>query len=241
MAEEGPSRAAERLCASLAVGNPELAMQGGLATPARYVEVRLDLLLEGMDVEKTISLIRLLAREGKTVIATLRERSEGGRYKGGLEEKLGLLEKTLEAGASWVDLEEALFEKSPQTLRGWLRRTVSRGLVGLIISSHSGGPPPREVPGPRINEVEGLDRVIYKRVYTAGSPVDNGPVLRANALWPGRVIAFNMGPWGRASRIMAPWLGAPFTYVYPAGLSPAAPGQVSDWEMIGAWRALGLV
>jgi len=244
MAGENGAGKVERLCTSIAVESPGEALRAGKATPASCVEVRLDHLLSTgpSRLGEALEVIRSLSREGKRVIATLREEGEGGLFSGSPEEKLGILARASLSGALWVDVEEAVFRSNEDLVAAWARG-LPKG-VGLIVSSHSQAPPPGEVPGPdgRLKSLLGGRPVVFKRVYTAFSLEDNVRVLVADALWRGELLSFNMGEKGVVSRVMAPWMGSPFTFAYPSSLGrPVAPGQLSDLEIIGIWRRMGLV
>ena len=69
---------------------------------------------------------------------------------------------------------------------------------------------------------------------------DNWRILGVNAKFPGRVVAFAMGKKGVLSRLLAPYYGAPFTYVY-IGEKPVAPGQLGFEEIIELWNIMGLL
>lgn len=227
------SRAAERLCASLAAGGGNAVLEAGLSTPALMVEVRID---QWPRPREALPLVEKLSKAGKRVVATLRESREGGGWSGDLGEKLELLGEAALLGASWVDVEETLL--SDARVVRWLSQLPAD--VGVIVSSHHTSPPPSSVPGPRVVHGVGGRRVVFKRVYTALEWEDNLTVLEADRMWMGRLVSFNMGEKGRPSRVLAPIVGAPFTFVYPESLGvPSASGQMSDWEMINVWRSLG--
>jgi 3-dehydroquinate dehydratase-1 len=55
---------------------------------------------------------------------------------------------------------------------------------------------------------------------------DNSKILSLYKA-PGRLVAIGMGDLGRISRVVAPFLGAEFTYASLSDNEPTAPGQIS--------------
>ena len=55
---------------------------------------------------------------------------------------------------------------------------------------------------------------------------DNSKILSLYKA-PGRLVAIGMGELGKISRIVAPFLGAEFTYASLTDDNPTAPGQIS--------------
>ena len=47
-----------------------------------------------------------------------------------------------------------------------------------------------------------------------------------------------MGPAGRATRLLAPLLGSPFTFCSPDEGAATAPGQLTRAMMLAAWECL---
>ena len=195
----------------------------------RVVELRLDLL--GYTREEAERTVMLLAERGARVIATLRDRREGGEYSGPDEEKLDTLLGLLDKGAWLIDLEYRfpLLDRALQEARG-----------RVIVSYHDyRWTPPPEVLYSYAGDMIRRGAAIAKIVTMARRLSDNWRLLGLNAWRKGRIVAFAMSEKGRLSRILAPLIGAPFTY---ASLGePVAPGQLVLKELLEAWRLLGVL
>jgi 3-dehydroquinate dehydratase type I len=85
------------------------------------------------------------------------------------------------------------------------------------------------------------DADVLKMVAMAQQPEDN---LRLLSLIPkarvaGReIIAFNMGPAGKWSRVVAPLLGSFLTFAPLTRKGASAPGQLTVNEVKRLWRML---
>lgn len=175
------------------------------------VEVRLDGLLEAPD----LPLFRRVFA-GRTLIATLRSSAEGGRFAGSAAEAAPLLLRALAAGFDLVDLELA-----------WLRE----GLPGfdpatVIASVHDLSGIPRDLP----SLLAALRRTGARYLKVVGSARDSGDALRIldfqrQAEEP-RLTAFAMGEAGIATRVLAPYFGAPLAYGALLAGRETAPGQL---------------
>ena len=53
-----------------------------------------------------------------------------------------------------------------------------------------------------------------------------------------KIIAFCMGERGKMSRVMAPWMGAAWTYASLSTDRVSAPGQITVREMRRIWEGL---
>ncbi len=193
----------------------------------RVVELRLDLL--GYTREEAERAVTLLAGRGVRVIATLRDKREGGEYSGPDEEKLTTLLGLLDNGAWLIDLEYRF---------PLLDRALQEARERVIVSYHDY----RWTPAPEVLYSYAGDMIrrgakVAKIVTMARRLADNWRLLGLNAWRKGRIVAFAMGEKGKLSRILAPLIGAPFTY---ASLGePVAPGQLVLRELLEAWRILG--
>ena len=195
----------------------------------RVIELRLDLL--GYTREEAERVITHLAERGVRVIATLRDKREGGEYSGPDEEKLATLLGLLDKGAWLIDLEYRfpLLDKALQEARG-----------SVIVSYHDyRWTPPPEVLYSYAGDMIRRGAAIAKIVTMARRLGDNWRLLGLDAWRKGRIVAFAMGERGRPSRILAPLIGAPFTYVSLG--EPVAPGQLVLRELLEAWRLLGVL
>jgi len=146
------------------------------------------------------------------------------------------LEAAIAAGAAFVDIEA----EAPPAYRDRLIRVAREHGCRVILSCHSDRRPPTA--GRLARTRESLFRMgadVVKIVHRASSA---GDCLRLLSLYDtakrGRVIALGTGRQGLATRIAAPFLGAPFTF---ASLRPGretAEGQL-DWKTLD--RILTLV
>jgi 3-dehydroquinate dehydratase-1 len=139
------------------------------------------------------------------------------------EERLKKLETAIEAGASYVDIE---YESSPE-YRDQLIDFAHSHQCEVIISYHNY----KETP-----ELGVLESIMYN-CYEMGADVakiatlvnvnrDNSKILSLYKA-PGRLVAIGMGDLGRISRIVAPFLGAEFTFAALSESESTAPGQIS--------------
>jgi 3-dehydroquinate dehydratase-1 len=143
------------------------------------------------------------------------------------DERAAALEAAIRAGAAYVDIEA---EDPPRYRTRLVRAARERG-CRVILSVHSERRPPAA--GDLARTRDGIFRRgadIAKIVYRAGSA---GDCLRLFSLYGtdkrDQVIALGLGRAGLATRLAAPFLGAPFTY---ASLRPGretAEGQL-DWR-----------
>ena len=193
----------------------------------RVAELRLD--LQSWSPGEAGGLVESLSSKGVRVIVTLREEAEGGRYRGGAEEKLSLLGGLLDHGAWLADVEYGfpLFDEAIKALGG-------RVLASIHFTSYTPWP---EVLYSLAGDMIRRGARIAKVVAYARSLEDNWKILGVNVRWPGRATGFAMGPRGRLSRVLAPLMGGALVYA-PLGRS-VAPGQLSLEQLVEAWTLLG--
>jgi len=188
-------------------------------TPAciHVVEVRLDA-FEG--TPDFASLRR--AFTGKTLLATLRSRAEGGAFSGSREEMKRVLSQALAAGFDLVDVE-------------W-RGGEGRDLLGFdapatVLSSHDHA----GLPAALDSLCDGMLRTGARHVKIVGTAHDSRDALRLLAFQrrraDGRVSAFAMGEPGVATRILGPYLGAALSYGSLVSGRATAPGQVPAHDL----------
>ena len=194
-----------------------------------WTEIRLDY-LEQPDLKRLFR-----TRPGK-VIATNRLESEGGRWQESEPERRQVLEEALGLGVDCLDLELAADATWRQEI--WERRGAAR----LILSWHDFSGTPESA---RLEEVLqkmlATDGDILKIVTQAREPADNLRVLSLipRALDAGReIIAFCMGPMGKWSRVVAPYLGSCLTYAPFNKKGASAPGQLTVNEIRRIWKMM---
>ena len=194
-----------------------------------WTELRLDY-LEQPDLKRLFR-----TRPGK-VIATNRLESEGGRWRGSEAQRRLLLEEALGYGGDCLDLELAADAAWRREI--WARR----GSTKIILSWHDfSGTPDSSRLEDLYKEMLAADGDILKIVTQALEPADNLRVLslipRAKAA--GReIIAFCMGPIGKWSRVVAPYLGSFLTFAPFSKKGASAPGQLTVNEIRRLWKML---
>jgi shikimate dehydrogenase len=130
----------------------------------------------------------------------------------------------LRAGASYVDLpfdsDAELIELVPKRSRilSWHGGHGEKGDLFSILS-----------------RMQSIGAAMYKLVPSAAGVADLGPVrdfLKESRKKEPSVICFASGRFGALSRILAPSWGSRWTYGYPAGGRPTAPGQFRAEDLI---------
>lgn len=192
------------------------------------LEWRLDLFLKMHSLAETFTAFATLAAGHRhPVVVTNRPQREGGAFQGPETLRLETLQRAIEAGAEWVDLE------------GWLDHATLQSFrtqnVRILLSHHDFSGTPDQPSLRRLVEtmVEKRPHAVKITSY-AQTPEDN---LRVLGLIPFgqqlgvEVLAFCMGPLGRWSRLVCLLLGSPWTYVQLPELAPAAPGQWTAAEL----------
>jgi 3-dehydroquinate dehydratase-1 len=197
------------ICASLAEKNPEICCS--MLEKVDMAEIRLDL------TEFTGDGINRVFSQRKKLIATCRP----GNYSD--QERMEKLKTAIGAGATYVDIEY----EAPAEYRNLLIAYAHSHQCDVIISYHNFDSTP---------ELPELEEIMHNCFQKGGDLAkiathikvnrDNSKILSLYKA-PGRLIAIGMGELGKISRIVAPFLGAEFTYASPDGGKDTAPGQIS--------------
>ncbi|MCU0587733.1 MAG: type I 3-dehydroquinate dehydratase [Syntrophobacteraceae bacterium] len=198
------------------------------------LEWRLDLFLSARSRGETLEALKLLGEPGRLpVLVTHRPVREGGGFEGAEDERIEILEKAVEAGAEWVDLE---WDAPPDALH----RCRSLGASALVSHHDFSSTPDEGTLRHWVERMAACDAQALKLVTHAHSPEDN---LRVLGLIPWALreldrplIAFCMGPLGQWSRLACLVLGSPWTYVQLPGQVAAAPGQLLLDDAEALWR-----
>ena len=153
-------------------------------------------------------------------IATCRGKEQGGRFEGSIEDELQLLERAVENGARFVDIDyrfvrpfdgaEAIgsyhnFERTPEDLEDLLGRVcqTSAQVAKIATMVHSWS--------------------------------DNRRLLALlDRSWPKPVIVIGMGGMGQITRVVGPSRGSALTYASSG--TPSAPGQLSVEDLLDTYR-----
>lgn len=197
------------ICTSLADKNPDTCIRS--IEKVDMAEIRLDL------TEFDEAAIGKVFSRGKKLIATCRPSTftEDERQK--------KLATAIASGATYVDIE---FESTVE-YRNRLIEIAHDHQCEVIISYHNF----KETP-----ELAVLESILY-RCYEMGADIakiatmvnfnrDNSKILSLYKA-PGRLVAIGMGDLGKISRIVAPFLGAEFTFASLNENESTAPGQIS--------------
>ena len=212
------------ICIPIIAKNTDAALEKIIRanTLADMLEIRLDL----MD---TFDLTRILQTAHKPVLVTYRSKNEGGKGSADPDTYTQYALAALRLGADLVDVELWLPVK-------WRERIFNaRGQSGIVISSHIQGSTPAQEKLEKILEnsiATGAD--VVKIVTRAEKWSDN---FRLLDLIPKahdrniRIIAFCMGPLGRASRVLSHLMGGYVTFASLETGEESADGQIPTTEM----------
>jgi 3-dehydroquinate dehydratase / shikimate dehydrogenase len=184
----------------------------------KLVELRLDFLVTPPNLK------RLLAERPCPVIVTCRREQEGGRWAKSEEDRLMLLRQAIVAGVEYVDLEEDIAASIPRF-----------GKTKRIISYHNFQETPEDLNHLHAR-LSSLNADVVKIATMAHSPHDNLRLMRLMRATRVPTVAFCMGEFGQASRILAGKFGSPFTYSSFHSERTMAPGQLSYDQMKETYR-----
>lgn len=196
------------ICISIPEKNIDKCLE--LVEKSELCEIRLDLTEFGnTEIEKVFSC-------RKRLVATCRT----GKFP--REVRLEKLKQAIRCGATYVDIE---YEASEEYKHELISYAHSHECY-VIISYHNYELTP---------ELEELENILGN-CYAQGCDVakiatlirvnrDNSKILSLYKN-PGRLIAFGMGDLGKITRIVAPFLGAEFTYAAMDEGESTAPGQI---------------
>ncbi len=215
-------------------------------TKTKLVELRLDYLenpsiLNPSTLESIGNLVTKLEDAGKRVILTLRDKSEGGKYHGPNSVKERILIELARYRPSYIDIEARnpiinnIIDKLASTVRSGI--IVSMHFLDKSLTLDAIKVLAREILsiGSRFNGRQVLAKIVYK----CNSVYEELPAMQAVVEYKGRLISFAIGESCRISRLLAPFLGAPFTYAYHGSLR-VAPGQFKVNEVFRLWRLMGI-
>ena len=134
-----------------------------------------------------------------------------------------LLERAIQAGAKYVDLEM----EAPAAVGRRIREACREWGTVLIRSYHNfTDTPPLPVLQSLVERARQFGGEVVKIVTTATCEADNAVIAQLyESAAPGTLVAFCMGEKGRTSRQEALKLGAPFTYACLSEADATAPGQ----------------
>lgn len=199
------------------------------------IELRLDALgdLQAGSVKDVISVIRKVCDE-RPIIATCRQKSEGGLRDHPVQVRLDAYRAAVDSGANWIDIEFASY-LDPAIARQIDDVLAHRPSTRLILSCHSWNGPFEDIMEiyKRIGSLQ--PRAVPKLVYMANHITDCFQAIDLLRRTDRESILFCMGQAGLMSRVLAGKLGSIFTY---ASCNQAvAPGQIPVDQIKGLYRA----
>jgi 3-dehydroquinate dehydratase I len=197
------------ICASIAEKDIEKCLSS--IAKVEMAEIRMDL------GEYNNEEIKRIFSTRKKLIATFRP----GKVKDA--ERFEALKLAIEAGATYVDIEY----EAPEDVKNDLIDFAHKHQCDVIISYHN---------YERTPELDVLEDIV-NQCYAQGADLakiathvnvnrDNSKILSLYKA-PGRLVAIGMGDLGRISRVVAPFLGAEFTYASLSDSEATAPGQIN--------------
>ena len=201
---------------------------------AEAVELRLDY-LEELSAESAKELVGQVKAAGLPVIATCRDKSQGGVGDWDDDLRTAVLVNAVEAGTDFIDCEHQNFIKSK--IAKPIKKVLEKSDTRLILSKHN-------FKGRFDNLAElyndirfSYDGCIPKLVYTAKHINDCFEVFDLLKNKTGDCIAFAMGQAGVISRIIAKRLGSLVTFASLDSDSETAPGQVTISDFKNLYRS----
>lgn len=140
-----------------------------------------------------------------------------------IEERKGLLKKCMDLGASFLDIEVESSEAYAAELTDYAKGCETE----VIVSYHNfRKTPDRDELGDILDRCFYLGGTIAKIATMVNSREEVNRLLSLYEL-PGKKVVIGMGGAGRITRVMAPYLGAEFTFASIAGGDETAPGQIT--------------
>lgn len=215
------------ICVSLGGLTP--ATVGPALAPLRGPDLRVEIRLDLSPAPVRSAVLREAARLASVpLVATCRPVEEGGRYQGGEEERLRLLQQAAEGGYAFVDCEFGA-GRVPDLPAG----------TGLILSHHDFV---RTPPGlvRLLRRMEARAPALVKVCTTARSLGDNLRMVELLRAARRPAVGLCMGELGRPTRILYRVLGGAMTYAAPGGGAETAPGQIALAELRDRYRAARL-
>ena len=178
-------------------------------------EIRID--LTGFDTEE----VKKVFSYPVPTVATCRADSPGD------EKQLKLLTAAIESGAAYVDIELEAGKKQIDTVGAIAQRNKCK----LIVSYHNF----QETPGLRelfkiADSSYNYGADVAKIATMIQSQADCARVLSLYSIGKS-MVALGMGEAGKITRIMAPFLGAEFTFAAMDDGKATAPGQIKYSEL----------
>jgi 3-dehydroquinate dehydratase type I len=214
-----------KLCASII--DTDIAAVKKIEPIVDLFEVRIDLI-----GDKWTEVARQLK---KPWIACNRMVEEGGKWDGNEARRIERLLQAVELGAKIVDI-----EYNAKNVDNIIRLIKKR--ADCLLSFHDFQKTPSlDVLKQIVNKELKAGADICKVVTTAQTFEDNLAVMRLFSEFPdNKMVAFAMGTQGFISRVMAPLIGAYFTYGAVQKGVESAPGQLPVSDMLAVYEMVKL-
>jgi 3-dehydroquinate dehydratase / shikimate dehydrogenase len=184
---------------------------------ADIVELRIDYIPELQNAE--ICIEESLKSKTKPVIITNRPEREGGKFNGSEQDRLRLLQKAIELGADYVDVEY-------DSIKQITRRNSSK----IIISHHNFKETPHNL-SKIYNDICQHNPDIVKIVTYANDITDNIRIFELLKSAKVPTISLCMGESGYISRILTSRFGGFLTFASLEKDKESAPGQLTVNEL----------
>ncbi len=179
-------------------------------------------------VEFRLETLPVSEKEATALFAIAKKSIATCRPLTGQEQRRKLLLNTgLEYGADFVDIELDSEDKMLEEIGGSLGKFNAK----LIISYHNFKETPVDSELIEIYEkAHEYNADIIKIACAVHTHEDNLRLLSFCVRYPSALV-IGMGPKGRLTRLLSPFLGSPFTFACPDEQPAAAPGQLSYSRM----------
>jgi 3-dehydroquinate dehydratase / shikimate dehydrogenase len=190
------------------------------------IELRLDF-IDNIDEE---SLEKIIGGTKKKVIVTCRNRDSGGKFSGSESERIKILEKAIDLGVDFIDIE---LESGKETIN---RLLSNKKTSKIIISAHFFDRFPKlGLLENKYDKIKSFNPDLIKIVPIANSINDNFIVFKL-LKDKSDLISFCMGIKGQMSRILSPKFGSRITYASLVKGKESAQGQIAIQDLISTYN-----
>lgn len=207
------------------IAGPSLAQaEAQIAESLAYtnlVEWRLDL----FETQDIASLRALKQKSSADTIFTLRPITQGGKWEGDEDARLAKIEELASLIPTYIDLEHIV----PQAFLDSLKQKYPD--IKIILSHHNFEQTPSDL-FCMLKELQVKKADYYKIACMAHSVLDTYNMLVLAKAAPSNCMLMTMGQSGHISRILAPVVGRPITYVSLCDAHAVVPGQISANELL---------
>ncbi len=192
----------------------EIALQKADLVEIRFDYIKMDELDKSIEVASSIR---------DRAIFTCRAKDEGGKFEGSDEERIDIIKRLIDIKPMLVDIEYNTLLK------------YKFDADNILVSWHNFEyTPSKEELSKQMNEMLKFSKNI-KIVTFAKNFIDNISILELyNEISDERLVAFCMGEFGMASRVLSMLYGSPFTYTTLD--KPVAPGQLQIDHLVKALK-----